>query len=295
MAITVGLTPTISTRGQTWDDKLVAKFPDLDQEDRVLVGSFFDAFTKKEAQPDRYQNARSSLITQVKRLQSAADVPEQSPSSVPKPIARLIDLNEVMKMANFPSSLFLEPRYYSRPVADLRVCSLPDAANALSDEIKVLLDVGEGEKTFLSYYSLHVRHIFFAKELKAEVKIFLLKKNPDKFCGINETGTRTVIVDTWREGGSREYEPWEQAATIVHETAHIDYAYRAVSDPARQGPDWSERFACIVKREYLDILDEKGGLPDETRWKIRAASREMSERIKNLNNTLGLEPDDYLV
>jgi hypothetical protein len=290
MGMSVEPNLTAVARSQAKESDLVAKFPDLDQEDRSLVKTYFDAFVRQGSRPDRYHGAKNSLIARIKQLQSSITLSCRTTASALKMIGRLINLNGVLWMTRVSAGQYLARSYYSEQVSEPRECSRPSGANALPEEIKVLLDAGEGGETALAYYNRHVCQLFFVTSLKSVIKLF----DSDRFNGANEPGTRTVIVDTWKESSGRSYEPWELAAVIIHETAHIDYTYRFADDPDRQKIDRSERFAHLVTREYLANLLDQRGFTEETRQEIKATYREITERIDALNLKLGLRPSDYL-
>jgi hypothetical protein len=292
MAVIVGPTPTISSKEQTWVNSEVAKYPDLDPVDQVLVGDFINAYIHRHALPDRYQDAKSTIIARIRQLQSAVDTPEQplqSAVDIPgepeasfiKMIARLINLSEVLNMARVSSGQYLEPPYCAEP---LRQCSPGRGPNALPTELEIMLNVGEGDNSFLLYFNQHVRHVFFVPDIKAKIKLVRLHEIESN--GVSEPITRTAIVDP-------RDEEWEQAAALVHEAGHIEYDHLTADNPARQGHKWGERFADIREKDYLGNLLTQKWLSKETRQEINRAHNNKLKKIAELNLELRLKPNDY--
>jgi len=290
MVTAIELTTIVARQPEVTHPDPVAKFPDLNEEDRILVRSLIDGYIHKFALPDRFQNAKNTLIARIKNLQSAVDIPGQPQSTVLKMIARLINLSEVMNMTKVSPGQYLDAPYCSEPVAVPRLCSSENGANVLPEELKILLDVGEGDKNFLLYFNQQVRHVFFVPDLTAGIKLL----NSHKYSGVCEAISRTVIVDAWQESAGTAYSLWEQAATLVHETAHIEYDYLTAGGPV-QDHDRGERYAIIIEKSYLANLITLGAPLEKNRPEIIEAFNNKIARLAELNQKLGLAPADYSI
>lgn len=264
----------------------VGQFPDLTKDDQQQLGAIKKAYLKKLENParygQRYDTAKKQLIDRTRGLQAAMELPGQTRVDKLKLVARLINFHEVMVMLNISPAEYLpaEPR----PLAEPQVYSEGDFSAGLSPELKGMLDLPNGEGTFLSALNKQARNIFLAFDLENEIRIMKTSET-DRSIGANEPVTRTIIVDS-------SIEIYKQAATLVHEAAHLEYTFKFAGEPRRQNRLLSERFAFIRELSWMEAYLEKSDLPNDKREKVTAYRAALYKQIGELNLKLNLKADD---
>ena len=284
-----------SSGSEDWVAQTVSGYADLDQDDKPLARGLVEAYIAASARPQKFQEAQSRVVSRIKQLRDSVTASGQGRTDLLRSVARLINLNELVKRVKVLPQQYLGRLSPLSPGVQPQVYAVDGTLSELPREFESLLDVEASQdlfpakETFLAYVNRNVRRMVFVSQLKAEVKLI----SADKYNGTNEPATRTVLVDTVSEGQGRSYEPWELSGTIVHEAAHIAFAYRYADDPKMLDNNYSERFAEIVRLDYLGSLAKKADLSEATRYRISEAYDQIKARIENYNRRLGLAPNDY--
>jgi len=264
-------------------DEIALKYPDLDDQEIALVANYLDAYEGREQQPKRYATVKTQVLQRMRKLQrdfTAAGGDARLPI-----VAKLVDYNQLMRETNVAPHAFsslnqCDPQFYAR------AC---EANDDIPEEVKAALDVESRDGNFLDYVSRHVRQVFFVEHLGEHVQIL----NSDIWTGTAEEATRSVVIDTFDEELRAVFEPWQMAATMVHEAAHISYFYLFANDPKRQKLDRAERYATIAKFRYIYALVKDVHTPEKIKQKAESALNGVLSEIQKFNRRLGWDISDY--
>ena len=285
-----------------WTEYVKANYLDLDPLDQELVASYLMAYNTRQNDENKYKIAKEQVIVRIGGLYTRSlQAPAGTRSRITL-IAKLINFQRLVRGSGLPVSK-IKPAFEhqtskhleklsSRTLSEIRKGPLEITPEELPTEIKNLFSKTEIRKgySYWQYVKEHANFIIFAPKLNE-----IVKTTDEEYKGTVEELTKTLLIDTFWEKAGMDFKPWMLAATIIDETAHIEWYYEHSGNIFLLGDAPNERNSYITKYQFLSKLSKSSRefLDGEDRSLLFSLMNDVAVMIEKFNNELGYPKLDF--